>query len=145
MSISATSPPPPTSPRPDDYNLVQTIKLQKLPFGRVRFAQHRIFPCVLITSHPCKTFRIMENNKQLIFCLQWNQKFWRHLWWCSIFYETIAGSVFCEVLHSEAIRRKRDHNTHQHVAFLEGVLSPSTDNKGEAEAGALNASRCDLF
>ena len=60
---------------------------------------------------------------------------------CSIFYETIAGSVFCEVLHSEAICRKRDHSTHQHVAVLEGALSPSTDKKGEAEAGALYASQ----
>ena len=51
---------------------------------------------------------------------------------------------FCEVLHLEVIRRKRD-NTHQHVAFLEGALPPSADKKGEAEAGALYASRCDVF
>ena len=34
------------------------------------------FPCVLITSHPLKTFRIMENITSS-FCLQWNRKFGR--------------------------------------------------------------------
>ena len=48
----------------------------------------------------------------------------------------IAGSVFCEVLNSEAILRKYDSN-HQDVVFLEGVLSPLVKKKGEAEAGAL--------
>ena len=37
--------------------------------------------------------------------------------WRSIFYETITGSVFCEVPHSVAIRRKHD-STHQDVAFF---------------------------
>jgi len=29
--------------------------------------------------------------------------------------------------------------------FLEGVSSPSAEKKGEAEAGALYATRCDVF
>ena len=64
-------------------------------------------------SDPLKMFRIMVNNKQLLSAM----KFGRHLRWCSIFYETIAGSVFCEVLHSVSIRRKRDSN-HQELAFF---------------------------
>ena len=40
----------------------------------------------------------------------------------------IAGSVFCKVLHSEAIHRKHDSNP-QDVAFLEGVLSPLPKKK----------------
>ena len=61
------------------------------------------------------------------------------------FYKTIAGSVFCEVLHLETICRKRD-STYQDVAFLEGISSPSAEKKkGEAEAGALYATRCDVF
>ena len=47
------------------------------------------FPCVLITSHPLKTFRIMVNNKQLLSAMKINSKFGCHLWRCSIFYETI--------------------------------------------------------
>ena len=47
----------------------------------------------------------------------------------------MAGSVFCEVHHSEAIRRKHDSN-HQDVAFL-GVCRLWRKKKGEAEAGAL--------
>ena len=38
-------------------------------------------------------------------------------WRCSFFYKTIAGSVFCEVLHLEAICRKHD-STYQDVAFF---------------------------
>ena len=48
-----------------------------------------IFTCVLITSHPLKTFRITHN-----FCMEWNGTFVRHLWWYSIFQERITGPVF---------------------------------------------------
>ena len=52
---------------------------------------------------------------------------------------------FCEVMHFEAIRRKQD-STYQDVAILEGVSSSSTEKKVKpAEAGALYASRCDVF
>ena len=62
---------------PDDYNLIQTIKLTSkvaLQTSEV-LLNHKIFskilygfihfPCVL-TSHPLKTLRIMKNNKQLL-------------------------------------------------------------------------------
>ena len=55
----------------------QTTTIPYWRFGRVRFCSTTKsfqkflydfihFPCVLITSHPLKTFRIMENNKQLL-------------------------------------------------------------------------------
>ena len=101
--------------------------LQKSPFGQLRFCSTTKsfqkflydfihFPCVLITS--LIHFKLLEWCRIISsFCLQWNCKFGHHLWWCSIFYETMAGSVFCEVLHSEAIHRKRDSN-HQDLAFF---------------------------
>ena len=82
------------------------------------------------------SLKLLEWRIKSSFCLQWNSNFGRHLWWCSIFYKTIPGSVFYEALHSEAIRRKHDSN-HQDVVFLEGILSPLVKKKGEAKAGAL--------
>ena len=64
---------------PDDYNLILTIK--KTPKVTLRTSEvllnHKIFSKILIynfvhfsrvltTSHPLKTFKIMENNKQLL-------------------------------------------------------------------------------
>ena len=89
------------------------------------------FLLIYFSLTPLEQWRIKSS-----FCLQRNNKFGPHLWWCSIFYKTMAGLVFCKVRHSEAIRRKHDSN-HQDVAFLEGVLSPLVKKKGEAEAGAL--------
>ena len=101
------------------------------------------FPCVLITSHHLKTFRIMENNKQL--CLLRNHKFGRHLTWCSIFYETITGSVFFVnysiqgpfIKNKTAFIKMRHFSKRRFIAFGK--------NKGEAEAGAWYALRCDVF
>ena len=41
--------------------------------------------------------------------------------------------TFCEVLYSEAIRRKCE-STHQDVAFLEGILLPSAAKKVKPKA-----------
>jgi len=55
------------------------------------------------------------------------------------------GAVFSTSRsHSEAIRRKRDQIIKM-WRFLEGVSSPSAVKKGEAEAGTLYASRCDVL
>ena len=111
---------------PDDNNLVQTIKItlrvalrknevllnQKI-FSKILIWFYTFSLCSDYFSDPLKMFRIMVNNKQLLSAM----KFGRHLWWCSIFYKTIAGWVFCEVLHSISIRRKRDSN-HQELAFF---------------------------
>ena len=51
---------------------------------------------------------------------------------------------FCEVMHFEAIRRKQD-STYQDVAFFRRRFVAFDGKKGEAEAGALYASRCDVF
>ena len=63
---------------PDNYNPVRTIKITSKVALRTSevLLNHKIFkkflydfihfPCVLVTSHPIKTFRIMENNKQLL-------------------------------------------------------------------------------
>ena len=57
----------------------------------------------------------------------------------------IAGSVFCEVLHSGAIRRNRD-SSHQGLAFFRRRFVAFGEKKnGEAEAGALYALRCEVF
>ena len=50
-------------------------------------------------------------------------------------------SFFCELLHSEAIRRTRD-STHQDKAFF--LDSISLGKKSEAEAGDLYALRSDV-
>ena len=47
----------------------------------------------------------------------------------------IAGSVFCEVLHSVAIPRKHD-STHQDVAFFGKHFVAFGRKKGEAGASA---------
>ena len=58
----------------------------------------------------------------------------------------IAGSVFCEVLHLEAICIKFNVTALIKMwHFLEGISSPSAEKQGEAEAGALYATRCDVF
>ena len=90
-----------------------------------------------------KNSYMMENSKQLLSAILWYRKFGSHLWWCSIFYEMIAGSVFCEVLHSEASCRKRD-STHQDVTFRRCFVTFGR-KKCEAEARAWYASRCDIF
>ena len=88
---------------PDDYSLAQTIEITPnvVLWKSDVLLNHKIFSkillwfyCVqftrvLITSHPLKTFRITPN-----FCMGWNCKFVRHLWWYSIFHERIAGPVF---------------------------------------------------
>ena len=51
---------------------------------------------------------------------------------------------FYEVMHFEAIHRKRD-STYQDVAFFRRRFVAFDGKKGEAEAGALYASRCDVF
>ena len=56
----------------------------------------------------------------------------------------IAGSVFCEVLYLETISRKRD-STYQDVAFFGRHFVAFGGKKGKAEAGALYASRDDVF
>ena len=62
----------------DDCNLIQTIKITSKVALRASevLLNHKSFQkflydfinfsCVLITSHPLKTFRIMENYKQLV-------------------------------------------------------------------------------
>ena len=47
-------------------------------------------------------------------------------------------------MHLEAIRRKQD-NTYQDVAFFIRRFVAFHGKKGEAEAGALYASKCDVF
>ena len=47
-------------------------------------------------------------------------------------------------MHLEAIRRKQN-NTYQNVAFFIRLFVAFDGKKGEAEAGALYASRCDVF
>ena len=53
------------------------------------------------------------------------------------------------MLHSEAcVQRPFIENVTALIKmwrFLEGILLPSAVKKGEAESGALNASRCDGF
>ena len=136
---------------PDDYNLIPTIKITSKAalktseahssYGRppLRFCSTTKsfqkflydfihFPCVLITSHLLETFRIMENNNKSSFCLQQNHKFGRLLWWCSIFYETIPGSIFMKY----CIQRPFVENVTALIKmwrFLEGVLSPSAGKK----------------
>ena len=52
---------------------------------------------------------------------------------------------FCEVMHFEAIRRKQD-STYQDVAFFTRRFVAFDGKKVKpAEAGALYASRCDVF
>ena len=60
--------------------------------------------------------------------------------------KTITSSVFCEVLHSEAIHRKCD-SAHQDVVFFRRrfIDYGRKKKKGEAEAGALHGSRCGIF
>ena len=57
----------------------------------------------------------------------------------------IAGSVFCEVPHPQAIRRQHNSTLQDVVFLLEDVLSPLAVEKGEAEAGALYTPRCDVL
>ena len=92
--------------------------------------------CFDYFSDPLKTVRIMANSNDIV-------SLGAIFDGAVIFYKMIAGSVFCEVLHSEAIRRKRD-STHQDVRFRMHFVAFGV-KKCEAEAGALYASRCDVF
>ena len=71
----------------DEWSFTQPQNLSKNSY--MILLRTLIFTCVLITSHPLKTFRITHN-----FCMEWNGTFVRHLWWYSIFQERIAGPVF---------------------------------------------------
>ena len=62
----------------------------------------------------------------------------------SAVFSTIWPQAQFEVLHSEAIRRKRD-STHQDVAFFRRRFVAFGRQKSETEAGALCASRYDVF
>ena len=87
---------------PDEYNLAWTIEItptvilwmSEVSLNHKILLRTLIFTCVLITSHPLKTFRITENKTQLLYGMKWYINFVRHLWWYSIFQERIAGPVF---------------------------------------------------
>ena len=115
-------------------NLFKTI--QKFLYDFIHF------PCVLITSCPLKTFRILENNKQLLSAMKYIEVWAPSLMVQYYLWNNQRLSFFCEVLHSEAIHRKRD-STHQDEAFF--LESVSLGKKSEAEAGAIYASRSDVF
>ena len=139
---------------PDDCNLVWTIQItSKVALWTSEvLLNHKIFSKIFMILYIFPVFWILLIHSKLLekwritssFCLQWNRKFGCHLWWCSIFNETIAGLVFCEVLYSEAIRRKCE-STHQDVAFLRRHFVAFSGKKGQEEGGAIYASRCDVF
>ena len=61
-----------------------------------------------------------------------------------LFYKTITGSVFCEVLHLETIVENMTAVIKM-WDFSEGILSPSAEKKFGKPAGASYASRYDVF
>ena len=54
----------------------------------------------------------------------------------------IPLSVFCEALHSEASRRKRETNRQDLAFFKRRFIDFDGKKKGEQEAGALHPFRC---
>ena len=54
----------------------------------------------------------------------------------------IPRSVFCEALHSEASRRKRETNRQDLAFFKRRFIDFGGKKKGEQEAGALHPFRC---
>ena len=64
---------------PDEYNLAWTIEItptvilwmSEVSLNHKILLRTLIFTCVLITSHPLKTFRITENKTQLLYGMKW--------------------------------------------------------------------------
>ena len=107
----------------DEWGFAQPQHLFKILIGF--YCVH--FTSVLITSHPLKTFRITDNNTQLLYGIKWYicapplmvQYFPRNDHRPSFHVVNRWHFSFCEELHSRAIRRKCD-STCQDSAFFKG-------------------------